>query len=80
MAPGSGVFADRRLCLTADKAVLVEENDPRAATLLSGEGGELLAEDIARLGLVVVDGRVEQAKPFFPEEASEEVEHGQDEG
>lgn len=43
--------SDRRLYLAADGETVVEEGDPRAATLLVGEGGQLSVEDAARYGL-----------------------------
>jgi hypothetical protein len=42
--------ADKRLYLDADGNV-VDEGDPRAATLLVGEGGQLSDEDAKKYGL-----------------------------
>ncbi len=56
-APASRI-ADRRLWLTADRATVVEDGDPRAAFLLVGPGGEIAPAEVQRLGLGVVDGRV----------------------
>ena len=53
--------ADRRLYVDRDWSRLVEETDPAVAFLLAATGHEIPAEHVARLGLVAVDGRVEQA-------------------
>lgn len=45
------MIADRRLCLTADRSEVVEENDPRAAWLLAGVGRQLGAGAVERYGL-----------------------------
>lgn len=47
----AAIIADRRLYLTADRATVVEEGDPRAAFLLVGQGGEIAATEVERLGL-----------------------------
>lgn len=52
------LIADRRLCLTADRATLVEEGDVRAAFLLAGKGGTIPAAEVQRLGLELIDGRI----------------------
>lgn len=52
------MIADRRLCLTADRSEIVEESDPRASWLLVAAGRQIGAGDVARYGLVMVDGRV----------------------
>lgn len=57
---GSGMHADRRLFVDVGKARLVEDGSPDAAYLLAPEGGEILAADVERLGLSVVDGCVVQ--------------------
>lgn len=44
------IIVDRRLFLTADKDELVEENDPRAAFLWAGKGGEVSEDEAERLG------------------------------
>lgn len=51
-------IADRRLCLTSDKSEVVEANDSRAAYLLVGEGGEVLASEAEKYGLLLVDGKL----------------------
>lgn len=51
-------IADRRLYLTADKATVVEENDPRAAYLLVGKGSQLLVSEAERLGLKFLNGKL----------------------
>lgn len=55
-----GMFSDRRLYLSADKATVLEEGDSGAAYLLASEGAEISAADVGRLGLSMVDGRVVQ--------------------
>jgi hypothetical protein len=52
----------RRLYLTADGHV-VEEGDPRAATLLVGAGGELDAAEAERLGLLAPPAAKAVAEP-----------------
>lgn len=54
----AALVADRRLWLTADRAAVVEEGDPRAAFLLAGLGGEIHLTEVQRLGLGMVDGRI----------------------
>jgi len=57
------LVADRRLYLTADRTTVVEEGDPRAAFLLAGQGSEIPAAEVERLGLTVDgDGRVVERK------------------
>lgn len=51
----SGIVADRRLYLTADKARVVEEGDASAAFLLAAPGTEITPEEVKRLGLSVKD-------------------------
>ena len=68
---GAGLFADRRLLLTADKSRLVEEADVDGAFLLAAVGTLIPAAEVERLGLSTdKDNRVvqqpeakEQAKP-----------------
>lgn len=43
--------SDRRLYLNADGTKVVEHDDPEAAILLVGEGGELSDADAAKYGL-----------------------------
>lgn len=54
----AAIIADRRLWLAADRTSVVEDGDARAAFLLAGPGGEILAAEVERLGLAVDDGRV----------------------
>lgn len=49
----TAIIADRRLYLTADRATVVEEGDLRAAFLLAGQGSEIPAVEVERLGLTV---------------------------
>lgn len=56
--PQVGVLSDRRLYLSADKEVVVEEGDRRAAFLFATPGYEVLAGDVERYGLAVDDGRI----------------------
>ena len=44
-------LSDRRLYLNADGTKVVEHDDPEAATLLVGEGGELDDAEAAKYGL-----------------------------
>lgn len=67
-----GMVADRNLYLDKSRDVLVEENDSRCASLLCGKGRAIYADEVQRLGLVVVDGRVVQ--PTNEPEAVAEVE------
>ncbi len=53
--------AKTRLYLTADRAALVREHDPRAATLYAAIGDEIPDSAVARFGLV--DGTVDVAEP-----------------
>jgi hypothetical protein len=57
------MIADRRLCLDRRQSRLVEENTPEAAWLLVGKGHEIPASEVKRLGLEMVDGRVQQQVP-----------------
>lgn len=50
--------SDRRICLTSDRQTAVEENDPRAAIVLVGRGGEILLSDAVRYGLVAENAEV----------------------
>lgn len=71
--PPQGLVADRRLYLTKDGGNVdaapgqrvVEEGDPAAAYLLATPGWVIPSEDVTRLGLELVDGRIVQrpAKP-----------------
>lgn len=44
--------SDKRLYVTADRATVVPEGDPRAAFLLVAEGGELPESEARRYGLI----------------------------
>lgn len=55
------MLAKTRLYLTADRAAVVREGDPRAATLYAAIGDEIPASAVARFGLV--DGTVDAAEP-----------------
>ena len=52
------MISDRRLCLTADKATVVEADDPRSAYLFATRGMEIPAGDVDRFGLSMSDGQV----------------------
>jgi hypothetical protein len=65
-APAGVLIADRRLYLTASRDRLVEDGDPAAAWLLAGVGGEILAADVDRLGLAVLNGEVRQPPAVDP--------------
>lgn len=71
-APGGGLAADRRLCVTADRSRVVEPNSPDAAYLFATPGQMVSAEDVARYGLVQdPDGRLQwgaAAEPAIAEE------------
>lgn len=81
----AGLVADRNLYLDASQNALVEEGDYRCASLLCGKGRAIYADEVKRLGLVVVDGRVVQSSNE-PEAvgaeapSTEEDEHGSAEG
>lgn len=62
-------ISDRRYYLAADGETVVGEGDPRAATLLVGEGGQLSDEDAARYGLTRV--RATAAEELVEEPAEE---------
>lgn len=61
-ASAGAIIADRALALTSDKATVVEDGHPKAAYVLVGEGGTIPGEDVKRLGLSIVDGKVRQEK------------------
>ena len=54
--------ADRSLYLDRSRSRLVGETDPEVAWLLVWKGREIPAEDVKRLGLIEVDGRVQQGE------------------
>lgn len=80
----SGMIADRTLCFDkTDKLVL--EGSVESAYQLVNAGREIPSDEVARLGLVIVDGRVAQAsKEEAPAlESAPEVDpesHGESEG
>lgn len=59
--PEAGALeADRRLYLDAGRTQLLEDGDPAAAFLLAAPGRAIPKADVARLGLVLVEGTVQQ--------------------
>lgn len=84
--PGpSGMIADRNLYLDKSRDHLALENSVESAFLLNGKGQEIAADEVARLRLVMVDGRVVQASkepaPVIElEPASDPESHGESEG
>jgi hypothetical protein len=74
-----GMVADRTLCLDKTATRLVPEGSAESAFQLVNAGREIPEDEVARLGLVVVSGRVEQphaqadgdAGPVAGEPASE---------
>jgi len=76
MAPGTGLIADRRLLLTADKSRIVEADDPDGAFLFSNPGMLISGDDVARYGLEYGSGdKIVQKNPApaIPAEAMSEV-------
>lgn len=71
-----GMIADRNLYLDKSGEKLAVEDSVESASLLVGKGREIDPADIARLRLVVVDGRVEQASAQADGEEVEEPESG----
>ena len=59
-ADGS-ITTDRTLALAEDKETLVNEGDVLARHALAAEGETIPAEDVKRLRLVVVNGKVKQS-------------------
>lgn len=67
-ATPAGLVADRRLYLTSESGyvgaqagqVVVEDGDPRAAFLFATPGVVIPADEVARLRLEVVQGRITQ--------------------
>jgi len=57
-AAPAGLVADRRLALTGDRARVVEDGDPEAAWLLAPPGTVIPSDEVTRLGLVLVDGKI----------------------
>lgn len=76
------MIADRTLCFDkTDKLVL--EGSVESAYQLVNAGREIPSDEVARLGLSVVDGRVVQASPAPIEEPATEADpesHGESEG
>lgn len=68
------LIADRRLCLKVDEQTICEETDPDAAVLLVNAGDSIDADVVRKLGLVIVDGRVQQSA----ESATKEREKAED--
>ena len=62
----SAFVSDRRLCLTADRTRVVEENTAEAAYLLVAAGAPIAAVDAERFGLTMVDDRVVLVAPEPP--------------
>ena len=54
------LVADRRLYLDAGGTRVLEDGDPAAAFLLAAPGRAIPKTDVARLGLVLVEGSVQQ--------------------
>ena len=63
-----GMLSDRRLYLTADRGLVVEDGDGRAAYLFATEGFEISAGVVEQYGLSLVDGKV-----VLPAAETEEV-------
>jgi len=54
------LIADRRLWLNAGGTRVVEDGDPAAALQLAAPGLPIRKAEVDRLGLEVVDGRIQQ--------------------
>jgi hypothetical protein len=59
----TGLVADRRLLLTRDRLRVVEVGSSEAAELLAPAGTVIPQNEVARLRLAVVDGRIVQQPP-----------------
>ena len=72
---GTGLIADRKLLLTADKSRVVEADDPDGAFLLANPGTLIPGEDVARLGLDADGDKIRQKKaaPALPAEGNREA-------
>lgn len=68
------MIADRTLCLDKTATRLVPEGSTESAYQLVNAGREIPSDEVARLGLVVVDGRVEQTQAQADGDAGSEVE------
>jgi hypothetical protein len=64
------LVADRRLFLDATKDVVLEDGHPDCAFLLACARGTIPSSEVKRLGLVMVDGKVQQ-RPKGSEKAAE---------
>lgn len=60
-APLDTLVADRRICLKVDEKTICDETDPDAAVLLVNAGESIDADVVTKLGLIIVEGRVEQS-------------------
>jgi len=70
--PEDGALAaDRRLYLDAGGTRVLEDGDPAAAFLLAAPGRAIPKADVARLGLVLVEGSVQQ-EPIVKQAAQPE--------
>lgn len=56
----SPIVADRTLHVTADRMRLVEETHPDVAFVLVGKGHRIPVEDVERMSLIVIEGKVMQ--------------------
>lgn len=77
----AGIVADRRLYLTADRASVVEDGDPAAASLLATPGWVIPVEECERLGITAGDGMVvlpRAAAPYEPPNPLEGVNFASD--
>lgn len=68
--PTPGFKTDRRLCVTADRSRVVEEQDPEAAFLLIKAGGMISAADVDRYGLTKADDGTVQLADRRPSRAA----------
>lgn len=71
------MVSDRRLYLAADEQTLVEDGDPRSRFLLCTRGGDIPADQVRRLGLELVDGKVQQRVPAGSSKEAEKSEDKQ---
>lgn len=70
--PAKAIVSDRRLYLTRDEQTVVEDGDARAAFLLAATGGSISGDNVVRLSLAVVEGRVVQRGPDEAKQAAPE--------
>lgn len=66
------LVADRRLYLDAARELVLEEGDPRAAYHLCGPGSTVPSTTVRRLGLKMVNGRLEQRPAIKAAEPAED--------